>query len=123
MSKVITGMFPQNINHLDLEKTLETAGITNDRYVVYLHDQNDNYNYYLTSVKTGNNHSEDHVRKLLVDNGAFKTYDFEDIDIKNPASYVEIQNTILAHSRAEIFESPEIRKHNNHEGLDSEVKF
>ncbi len=120
MSRIIAGLFPSQVNYQILEQNFRTAGISENDYMIFLEDPEIDQNYFLSCVKINEAHTKENINKILHENEVAKTFEFSDLEID---SYDEIKQSIATHCKSEIFKSPEIRKHESHDGITSEVKF
>lgn len=121
MSNILAGLFGQHSDYKRLEQELEDSGFSDSEYIVYLTEDHHN-SQYLASVEIKDNDLADNVRQIFGKNHAQKTYLFENMSIEQ-ASYSNLRKYIDARSKAEIHDSPNVKIKQQHNGIDSEVKF
>lgn len=121
MSHILAGLFERNGDYKRLENELENSGFQNSDYIVYLTEDH-NHPQFLASVQIKNNDQSQKARDIFHQNSVLKTYLFENMSI-NEASYSNVKKYIDVRNKAEIHNSPDVKKKSQHTGMDSEVKF
>lgn len=121
MTKILTGVFERHSDYKRLENELETSGFENSDYIVYLTEERNN-SQYMASVEIKDNEQAETAKNIFGQNSVLKTYLFENMSI-DQASYSNLKKYIDVRSKAEIHNSPDVRKKAQHNGIDSEVKF
>ncbi|MXS69830.1 hypothetical protein GSF70_01210 [Flavobacteriaceae bacterium W22] len=119
MSSILAGMFSHQNDYKKLELELESSGIRDSEYIVYLSE--DHNSQLLVSVEIKNRDLTEKIRHIFDQNQVLKTYLFENMSIKQ-ASYSHLKKLIDARCKAEIHNSPNVRIKVQHDGITSEVK-
>ncbi|WP_144282769.1 hypothetical protein [Chryseobacterium echinoideorum] len=120
MSSILAGIFSHENDYKKLEQELESSGIQNSEYIVYLSEDHHN-SQFLVSVEIKNRDLTEKIRLIFDQNHVLKTYLFENMSI-NQASYSHLKKLIDARCKAEIHNSPNVRIKVQHDGITSEVK-
>lgn len=121
MTNILAGLFEHHSDYKRLENDLETSGFENSDYIVYLMEGH-NHSQYMASVEIKDNDQAETAKNIFNQNSVAKTYLFENMTISQ-ASYANVKKYIDARSKAEIHNSPDVKKKTQHSGMDSEVKF
>ncbi|MCU7616155.1 hypothetical protein NZ698_02995 [Chryseobacterium sp. PBS4-4] len=121
MSNILAGLFDRNGDYKRLENELENSGFENSDYIVYLTEDH-HHSQFMASVQIKDNDQSQKARDIFYQNSVLKTYLFENMSITE-ASYSNVKKYIDARSKAEIHNSPDVKKKSQHTGMDSEVKF
>ncbi|MCY0977370.1 hypothetical protein PGH12_00360 [Chryseobacterium wangxinyae] len=121
MSSILAGLFDHNGDYKRLENELENSGFGNSDYIVYLTEDH-HHAQFLASVEIKDNEQSQKAHDVFQGNSVLKTYVFENMKISE-ASYSTVKKYIDARSKAEIHNSPDVKKKSQHTGMDSEVKF
>jgi CRISPR/Cas system-associated exonuclease Cas4 (RecB family) len=121
MSSILAGLFERHSDYKRLENELETSGFENSDYIVYLTEDH-HQSQYMASVEIKDNEQAQKAHHVFHQNSVLKTYIFENMNI-GQASYSNVKKYIDARSKAEIHNSPDVKKKSQHSGMDSEVKF
>jgi len=121
MSSILTGLFERNGDYKRLEDELENSGFANSDYIVYLTEDHP-HSQFMVSVEINDTEQSQKAHAVYLQNAVVKTYLFENMTISQ-ASYSNVKKYIDARSKAEIHNSPDLKKKSQHTGMDSEVKF
>lgn len=121
MSNILAGLFEHHSDYKKLEADLESSGINNSDYIVYLNDGN-HHSQYLVSVAVKDSDQTDNARNIFSQNTVLKTYLFENMAIEQ-ANYMNLKSLIDARNRADIHNCPDVKIKASTSGMDSEVKF
>ena len=121
MSSILTGLFERNGDYKRLEDELENSGFANSDYIVYLKEDHQ-HSQFMVSVEIKDAEQSQKAHDIFHQNSVLKTYLFENMNI-DQASYSNVKKYIDARSKAEIHNSPDVKKKPQHTGMDSEVKF
>lgn len=121
MSSILAGLFERHSDYKRLENELETSGFKNSDYIVYITEDH-HHSQYMASVEIKDNEQAQNAKNIFYQNSVLKTYVFENMSISE-ASYNTVKKYIDVRSKAEIHNSPDVKRKSQHTGMDSEVKF
>ena len=121
MSSILAGLFERSGDYKRLENELENSGFENSDYIVYLTEDH-HHSQFMASVEIKDIEQSQKARDIFHQNSVLKTYLFENMSISQ-ASYSNVKKYIDVRSKAEIHNSPDVKKKAQHTGMDSEVKF
>lgn len=121
MSSILAGLFERHSDYKRLENELENSGFENADYIVYLTEDH-HHSQFMASVEIKDDEQAKKAHDVFHQNSVLKTYMFENMNISQ-ASYNNVKKYIDARSKAEIHNSPDVKKKSQHSGMDSEVKF
>jgi hypothetical protein len=121
MSHILAGLFERSGDYKRLEYELENSGFDNSDYIVYITEDH-HHSQFMASVEIKDHEQSQKAHDIFRQNAVLKTYSFENMEI-GQASYSNLKKYIDARSKAEIHNSPDVKKKSQHTGMDSEVKF
>lgn len=142
MATIITGLFNSQSQSKKISEDLERAGFIDSDYIVYLHTQpiakevktsiwrsffkdettleDDSL---AVSVKVNEQESKEKVNQVFADNEVIHQNLIENIEFKDAQSLDYIKKIVALRAKSEIFSSPEVKHHDPHSGMNSEVNF
>ncbi|WP_027376365.1 hypothetical protein [Kaistella palustris] len=142
MSSIITGLFKSQSQSRKISEDLENAGISNDGYIMYLHEHpisrevktsiwrsffKDNTSLedesLVVSVKVKGPEQREMVSKIFDANDAVTQNYIENIKFKDAESLQYLRRIVSLRAKSEIMPSPDIKHRGQTRGINSEVFF
>lgn len=142
MATIITGLFNSQSQSKKISEDLEHAGFNDSDYIVYLHTEpiakevktsiwrsffNDEASLeddsLAVSVKVTEKDSIEKANQVFADNKVIHQNLIENIEFKDAQSLDYIKRIVALRAKSEIYSSPEVKHHDPHSGINSEVNF
>ncbi|QOW09241.1 hypothetical protein Q73A0000_02140 [Kaistella flava (ex Peng et al. 2021)] len=142
MASIITGLFESQSQSHQIGQDLENAGIQNQDYIIYLHDEKIHkeiktsiWQYFfkdktkleddslVVSVKVKEPEQIEKVKEVFGKNNCIHQNYFDHIKFRDAKSLDFLQKIVALRARAEIFNSPHVNYRGQSAGINSEVNF
>ncbi|MBU4537834.1 MAG: hypothetical protein L6264_09400 [Weeksellaceae bacterium] len=141
MATIITGLFNSQSQSKKISEDLEHAGFPDSDYIVYLHtepiheEKTSIWRSFFkneptleddslaVSVKVNEQQSIEKVNHVFAENAVIHQNLIENIEFKDAESLDYIKKIVALRARSEIYSSPEVKHHDPHSGMTSEVDF
>lgn len=142
MTSIITGLFESQSQSRKISEDLEHAGFKDSNYIMYLHDhkvpkevKTSIWNYFfgdhtvveeehlVISVKVKTPEQIESVNKIWSENGVIQQNYYENVKFGAAKSLDCLKRLVALRAKAQIYQAPEIKIHENPEGINSEVVF
>ncbi|WP_234110417.1 MULTISPECIES: hypothetical protein [Chryseobacterium] len=142
MASIITGLFKSQDQSRKISEDLAHAGFKDSDFILYLHDhkipkevKTSVWNYFfgdhteveeehlVISVKVKTPEQIESVAKIWSENGVIQQNYYENVKFEAAKSLDCLKRLVALRARAQIYQSPEIKIHENSEGISSEVTF
>lgn len=119
MSTILVGQFTAQSNKKEIEKDLESTGLTENDFVVYVQGEDSEF---IVSAKVANEAQKDSIKNIYEQNKASGVYDFAHMNFES-TSYKDIKEGIKVRAKAQIKDVGGINKPNVDHGIDDEVNI
>ncbi|WHF51992.1 hypothetical protein QGN23_01650 [Chryseobacterium gotjawalense] len=142
MASIITGLFESQSQSHQIGQDLENAGIQNQDYILYLHEENIHkkiktsiWQYFfkdkteleddslVVSVKVKDPEETEKVKEVFSRNNCIHQNYFENIKFSDAKSLDYLKKIVALRAKAEIFNSPSLNYRGQSEGINAEVNF
>ncbi|MDN3605796.1 hypothetical protein [Kaistella yonginensis] len=142
MASIITGLFQSQNQSSTIGQDLENAGILNEDYILYMHDEKINKDIktsvwqsffkdktqleddsLVVSVKVKDPGEIEKIKEVFSKNKCIHQNYFENIKFRASQSLEYLKKIVALRARAEIYNSPGINYRGQSTGINSEVTF
>lgn len=142
MASIITGLFESQSQSHSIGKDLEQAGIQNQDYILYLHDEKINKeiktsiwqhffkdtteledNSLVVSVKVNDPSQIEKIKEVFSKNNCLHENYFQNIKFRAAQSLEYLKKIVSLRAKAAIYNSPNVNYRGQSAGINSEVIF
>ncbi|MCQ4035083.1 hypothetical protein [Kaistella montana] len=142
MASIITGLFESQSQSKKISEDLVREGFSDSDFIIYLHqepiskeiktsiwqsffkdDTRLEDESLAVSVKANTPESKEKILQIFQDNNSIHTNYFENIKFSDAQSLQYLKRIVALRAKSEIYSSPLLKHHIQHEGMNTEVLF
>ncbi len=142
MATIITGLFESQNQAAKIKQDLEKAGIRNEDYIIYLHDETLSNEVktsiwrsffedstvvcaenLVVSVRVREVEDRETIMDIFYENSALHLNFFENIKFQDAQSLNFLRRIVSLRAKSQIFSAAEVRKRDLSSGINSELSF